>query len=306
MKKDFSICVVVHDNLNDLKIFLESVLECSGYLSQYEIILVENGIKEDIHDYLEKQKSNLKDTLKVITNEKNIGIGYGMYQSMKNASTKYIFRVDPDIEVVKDWTFNMLNTYNSFKEIGAVGSNFTGLRTFWNKKYIETDRITSYCMLISKNSIDKIQESFNKNSEDIILKIKNKLNNGIFDYEEQEYHLENIIKYFQDYLGYWDPGYFYGVDDFDYSLLLRYSGMHLAICPIRIKHRGASHDNKTKRHEKVFKGFQYYREKWSYIFNCFDSKYWDKTLWNELPINKDYISYAIDNGANFDILRSYI
>jgi len=209
---------------------------------------------------------------------------------MKMAESDYLLICDSDIVVPRGWVEDMFSVYNKdFSNIGLVGTAVTGGRQIKEGNYWETDFMTSCCVLLPKATIVSIKCKFLKEKDSLLKKIEEEKVKPSYNYVGYQNHIEKIKNYIMRDTGYWDTAFPYGADDFDFSLLVRWSGLKLAIADtVPIFHRNASQNPSLKEHRDkcVFEGFQYYRTKWSLFENCFGE--WDPQLWDVIPMNKEY------------------
>lgn len=282
-----SICAVTCRNLNDTMEFVYTVLK--NTIIPFEFIIVDNASTPDVKSFL---SSLTLPNIKIVYNKENEGIGKAMCDAMMLAQTEYIFRCDTDVLVPYNFAQQMIDHVQSIDNVGVVGPAITRGRPVQHDTYLETDFINSHCILIPRTTIDKIQDRMKQEEERVIRQCQEELT-GKQAYVKQHEHLQSIIKYLQQYSGYWDPGYFYGADDFDYSFMAKFAGLKLIIARnVVTNHREASMDAEWKeaRHKAVFEGFQYFRTKWERLLNFYGEpgKGWTD-VWDCLPINKDYL-----------------
>ncbi len=299
MEDKFSICIVSWDNLFDLDRLLQSIDAHTQV--PHEVCIVDNGSEEEVQNYLRQYQldhTNKGDKIvKIHFNQKNEGIGIGRNQAMKFAEGNYIVICDSDIVVPRNWIQDMLEVYKRDPDdIGAVGTSITGGRQKRGKDYWETDFITSCCMLIPKTTIDRIKIRFLQERDTLLKRVEKEEKEKSYNYVEYEEHLKKIKWYIEKETGYWDPAFPYGVDDFDYSLLIRWAGLRLAVAElVPITHKHASHRPTLAEHRDkcVREGFQYYCSKWSIMEDFYEkdeqgSVKWDPQMWNCLKMNKEY------------------
>jgi GT2 family glycosyltransferase len=286
-KPTISICTVVCRNLNDIVNFVCTV----GWNTSepFELIIVSNNCTEDILSFL---KSIESPNIKVIYNKENVGIGTGMMQAMRESQTDHIFRTDSDVLVSCHWTTKLMNRCDH-EDIGSVGTVITCGNRKNNGRYVETDFQNSSCMYIPRRTITKIDLALAGIQDRVIRKAQADLATYNEKYPGFKSHLRSLISYMQTNKGYWDPGFMYGADDMDYSLMIRYAGLKLAIAPdVIIIHHKRSEDPEFAevRHKTVMAGFQYFRCKWERILDYYgdvSTGGW-KDTWECLPINRKY------------------
>ncbi|TVM00934.1 MAG: hypothetical protein CV087_11655 [Candidatus Brocadia sp. WS118] len=83
----------------------------------YELIIVNNASTDGTGDFLK----GLKDNVKILMNEKNLGFSKACNQGAALASTNYLLFLNNDTEPKKGWLEPLLNILNQDYSIGAVG-----------------------------------------------------------------------------------------------------------------------------------------------------------------------------------------
>jgi len=259
-----SICAVAHKVDEDLISFIDQVY--AKTVSTFEVIISDNSEDCSVTSYL--MSKNLDDLI-VITNHQNLGLGWGMHRAFKQAKGEYILRCDVDIDIPKSWDWNLIKYLEKYPELGAIGpmNEGHGYHKKWDTKdYIETDILITYCEMIPRRTIEHMNKFY-----------KIPLMKDIYQGYPSVF---NGIELYHNYSGgYPDPNMFYGGEDFDQSLAIRYSGLRLGMAPdvfVKHKERSVNPEWSNKRAEWVGNSFRYYREKWSRILNFYDwSEMWD-------------------------------
>lgn len=93
----FSVLISLYDKEQPeyLDMALESIL-VNQMLKPDEVVLVEDGpINQELKEILEKYKKLFK-SLKVVSLEKNMGLGLALQKGIKECSQEFIFRMDTD------------------------------------------------------------------------------------------------------------------------------------------------------------------------------------------------------------------
>jgi len=98
---------------------IESLAECTAR-KKYELIVIDNGSKDGSIGMLEKMKNKrLVDT--VILNSENRGFSGANNQGMKLAKGKYIFLLNNDTLLEKNWLEKIIKVAESDSRTGIVG-----------------------------------------------------------------------------------------------------------------------------------------------------------------------------------------
>lgn len=293
-KHSANIIMVGHKNLELLKESLSSVFNYSE--TSHNLILVNNG-SDSIREYFKELKEGFgmrSWRVQIINFPKNVGLGRAIDAATRycDLSLPYIFRLDSDLLVkTLGWDVKMMDSMNKNKEVGAVGTIHNIDQKFnikrnegTEKEYLETEMIIGCCQCVSTIAIEKMKEFLEYNRVQFLGKVWTYL--SLTKDPERRRALQNLYNFFQQADGFWDPGYYYGVDDFDFSYFIRYCGMTLAGCDIDIEHKNASMDDSWKdiRKKHVHEGFNYFRWKWEIINDFWGWKgVWDP--YGSLPLN---------------------
>lgn len=140
MKKFVSIIVVFH-NLQEITLqCLESIYQHSNL--PFELILVDNGSKNDISDKLKKLKN-----LRFIRNKRNEGYIVAINQGLRKARGDAYLLLNNDTIATPNWLENMVTCLFSAEEIGIVGPVTNRIGN--SKQKIKTPSFQSYHDIIS-------------------------------------------------------------------------------------------------------------------------------------------------------------
>ncbi len=103
MSKKISIIIPVFNREKYISRCLRSLLNQSFKRKNYELIIINDGSNDKTQDILEFFKENFKEEIKIISNEKNLGLPASLNIGIKASIGKYIVRVDSDDYVNKDF-----------------------------------------------------------------------------------------------------------------------------------------------------------------------------------------------------------
>ncbi len=167
-----SIVILNWDGLNDIKGCIKSIQEKTAY-KPYEMIVVDNGSKDGSVPWLKKmEKKGIIN--KLVINKKNVGFGPGNNQGIAIASGEYVFLLNNDTFVTKNWLKKIVKVAESYPEVGIVGPHFPTIDTpdiIYGAGYIDdagraynlfnindsyTEQISGGAFLIKREVIDKI------------------------------------------------------------------------------------------------------------------------------------------------------
>lgn len=125
MKEGLSICIPVY---NEEEIIFKNVTRLENFLKgnkikEYEIVIVNNGSKDNTTRELKRLKEKYKDKIKII-NIKKKGVGFAFKEFIKNSSYNYILTLDADLS--GDLNFIILCKNKIKKNDIIIGSKSVG------------------------------------------------------------------------------------------------------------------------------------------------------------------------------------
>lgn len=116
---DLSIIIVNYRMKDKVKDCLASILEIKDYKLSYEIIIVENSLDEGGFD--EGDFDLFGDNIKLIFNQKNLGMGKGNNVGIDCSLGEYVLILNPDIVVLDRAIENLFFYLKNNPEIGIIG-----------------------------------------------------------------------------------------------------------------------------------------------------------------------------------------
>jgi len=249
----------------------------------FELIIVDNGTDDSFQIKL-KSICDMDDRIRIIRFPFNVGLGIAADTAVHSITTPYIFRIDSDV-IFKTygWADKILELSKKLDSVGSMcGRNVTTISSV-NDLYVKTDVIIGYFQYVPKSAINIVSTFFRNVKLLLINELDKRIEKNENKYPNYFKHLVQLKTYFDRCEGYWDPNFFYGVDDFDYSLLLRYCGLNLyMVNNIGIFHKSTSEKSELKdiRHTTVSEGFRYFRTKWELIRDVLGDK--DNIIFNQM------------------------
>jgi len=112
-KYDFDVVVCIKDSLNVFKICLDNIL-CNT-IGKFKLILVNDNSDYDTYEYLSIISSCHKN-ISLITNNITLGYTKSLNIGLKHVESEYVFILNSDIIVTKNWNLRMLNPLiNNYK-----------------------------------------------------------------------------------------------------------------------------------------------------------------------------------------------
>ncbi|MDC3000913.1 glycosyltransferase family 2 protein [Candidatus Pelagibacter sp.] len=149
MEKQVSVIVPSFNREIYLGRCIRSLVSQSMNIEDFEIIVIDDGSTDDTKKIL----NAFKDDIKVITNNKNLGLPASLNIGIKESVGKYIVRVDSDDYVNKEF-LKILHLFISYnKQFDAVACDYYLVDDEENfLKRIDSDEIPIGCGIIFEKS----------------------------------------------------------------------------------------------------------------------------------------------------------
>ena len=121
-----SVIIVTFNNLEYLKLCLESIFRYSCY-PNVESIVVDNHSQDGTKEYLREMQQR-RDNIITVVNQENKGFAGGNNEGLKAASGEYIILLNDDTIVTRDWVPDLVSLLERTPRLGMIGpvSNFVG------------------------------------------------------------------------------------------------------------------------------------------------------------------------------------
>ncbi len=176
-----SIVILCCNQIECTRACLESVLRWTR--RPFELLLVDNGSTDETPGYLHEIRLRQEpDRVEVITNATNRGFPAGCNQAIERARGRFVVLLNNDTIVTEGWLDNMIAwSLHEWPSVGLVGvvsnsaaspqhveydydfATLNGLDSFASRRRREfagramrLDRLTSFCLLIRREVLDKI------------------------------------------------------------------------------------------------------------------------------------------------------
>lgn len=124
MEKKYSVLMSVYYKENP-KWFDESIKSMfEQTIKPSEFVLVEDGpLTNELYNVVEKYQKEYPNEFKVVTIEKNVGLGPALKKGVEECSNEYIARMDSDDISIPERCEKQLNYFKEFPDTDIVGSN---------------------------------------------------------------------------------------------------------------------------------------------------------------------------------------
>ncbi|MFA7365369.1 MAG: glycosyltransferase family 2 protein [Patescibacteria group bacterium] len=113
---DLSIIIVNYKSREKTKFCLDSIFKADLEGVEYEVILIDNNSGDNLED-LNSEYSKLK----LIKNDKNLGMGGGNNLGVKNSKGEYVLILNPDTEIKRDSIKKMFEYIKNREDVAIVG-----------------------------------------------------------------------------------------------------------------------------------------------------------------------------------------
>lgn len=135
MKENFSIVIPAYNEEENIKNYDTLLIPSIKHYKNFEVIVVDDGSKDNTLSEANKLKSKHK-FIKVISYEKNSGMGYAIKQSIKNATKDFIIVLDSDLTFHPKYITSLLEAQEKSNADCVIGSHLLSHDGLQNKSLI--------------------------------------------------------------------------------------------------------------------------------------------------------------------------
>jgi len=171
MSSPLTFCISTYNNLEYLKIAVDSVRKNSHFKDAPFIIHAEN-CDDGTDEWLEQNSEKYNLEYFIDKNESPIGIGGGMNFCAERVKTEYIMFLHSDFYVTKDWDLDLLKVYEKYpNEKLWVNSHrvepqmFPNSQGRWGTVVVPKDMFGAYHHDFISDTFDKWVEMFKKEND---------------------------------------------------------------------------------------------------------------------------------------------
>ena len=209
---------------NTAKITQKCVQTINKFLKNPEIIIVDNGSKDNTIELVSKEKN-----VKIIKNNANLGFSKANNIGFKQASNEYILFMNSDMELIDDSINDLLKYFKDKNNIGIIGP-----------KFLNPD-LTIQASVFPKQSALNAFKEFYLNQKNSYLKYTPKTENPIKVWAVSGGCILTRKSFFKS-IGGWNEKYFFYFEDLDLCRKINKIGKDVIYYPkCKIIHRhGAS------------------------------------------------------------------
>lgn len=115
----YSFVLIAYNEENNIEACIDSILAQKQLGTSYEIIVLDDGSR-DTTCTIVKELSKSNKRIKLITDGKNHGRGYGRYMGAKRSQGEYVIMVDADIILSKIWLQTCLKQITKYDIVGGI------------------------------------------------------------------------------------------------------------------------------------------------------------------------------------------
>lgn len=265
---DFSIIIVVHNNIEYTKQCIESIeRQLSNFV--YEIIVVNNASTDSTIDYLARNKEKLV----CIHNFTNESFAKANNQAAKIAKGKYLIFLNNDTVVYQNWLDSLYHTFEKNEDIAIQGA-----------RLVYPDSTIQHCGIVW----GKVKDDLNLHYH-IYLKANehDKHVNKAREFQMLTGAMLAVRKNVFDEIGGFDEKYHFGHEDLDLCLEARQRGYKVWYNPLFAAYHFESITKKTngiENYERFItnpdsfdaKNHKYFLSKWENILEIDADKYYEE------------------------------
>ena len=149
MYSDLSIYIPAYNAENTIKKCVDSVL--SQKIKPVKILVVNDCSTDDTLNILSKYNGNID----IITNKKNMGVSYSMNVAINHLQTRFIGKIDADVELKADWSSLLLKSIEDTNVTligGKMYEKYIGnIFNYWRSIRLKQNwGLSIYCINIAK------------------------------------------------------------------------------------------------------------------------------------------------------------
>lgn len=242
--KIFSIVIVNYKSEHILNRCLASIYKKLGEKNNFEIIIVNNDIKERLGLIQEAFPET-----KILNMDKNYGFGAGNNIGAKIAQGEFILFLNPDTEIISDNIADVFSLFSRDSEIGIIGGGLVNFQ----------DKIQEWSAGFETNLIELVKNKlgFSKSK-----KIWQSEKNQLVDWVSGAVFF--IKKEIFEKVGGFDEDFFMYFEDMDLCKRVRNAGKKILFYPaFCVKHKsGESYSQEEKKQKKdYYKSQEHYFKK---------------------------------------------
>lgn len=226
-----SIIFPTYNGLIDTKACLNSIAKLNYPPNKLEIIIVDNGSIDGTPEWVKKHYPQVK----IIKFKKNLGFAKAVNVGLKKASGGYLFITNNDTVLTKNYFWPLLKLFSSQNKIGIAGGQILYKKPK-GKNTMPGYRLNLYFgwHAYDLNNLDKIREVEWFPGSAMLVK-----------------------KEVFEKVGFFDEGYFFGSEDYDFCLLARKAGYRIYYAPKAILYHGmATAAKKLGENQRFYFNYQ--------------------------------------------------
>lgn len=150
--------IILNWNGKELTKSCLNAIEKNTDYPNYEVIVVDQGSKDGSAEMINKEFNHVK----LIRNEKNVGFSAGNNQGFKKSRGKYVYVLNNDTEVLKNWLTNVVKAMENDEKLAAAGSlqispdKLDDVDLMTENEIEEVETVGGAAMILSKRVIDEI------------------------------------------------------------------------------------------------------------------------------------------------------
>jgi len=277
-----SISLITYNAERYLPFCLQSLLQQS--FTDWQLLIIDNGSTDRTIPYLRENYPQFK----VVTHQDNVGFAKAHNQAIDWTKSKYVFCLNQDIILDKDYLRRAVKFLEENKQVGAV----TGKLYKWNFTTNEKTNIldsTGLCLTKNRRVMDRGENKKDRSQYNAIEQVFGV--SGAVPLYRRQALVDIKIKTKLEHEEYFDEDFFSYKEDVDLAYRLRLNGWQAFYLPIAVAWHDRSLSNSqlqkswqiAKAHRKKNKLVNYLSYR-NHLFTLYKNEFRINILKNILPI----------------------
>lgn len=156
----YSFVLIAYNEEENVISCIESILAQDKLGSSYEIIVVDDGSRDKTAE-LVKELAQKNESIKLVSDGKNHGRGFGRFKGVENSTGEFVIMVDADIVLPKNWLTTCLKHIKSQDVVGGIAVPDGDVAYIYRKFNLKPKTVMGSTTITGNNGMYK-REVFSK------------------------------------------------------------------------------------------------------------------------------------------------
>lgn len=156
----YSFVIIAYNEEANIAACVNSVLSQQHLGQSYEVIVVDDGSKDETPKIVKKLAASNK-KINLVSDGKNHGRGYSRYAGVKKSTGEYVIMVDADSLLPTDWLKTCLKHIKNYDAVGGIAVPDGDVTYIYSKLNLKP-RVTRHTTTVSGGNGFYRREIFNK------------------------------------------------------------------------------------------------------------------------------------------------